>query len=763
MDLSKNVKLKIFLKYCLYFFLFFVCFKAGLKEQIYPFGFAIYFGLIWCNQNVFGISGLFLLAGFLSNFSLYLLLGNAIFIVLFLLIYGIHYKLKKSFKYLHIIIYSCLCNLPILFIKFFYLKAQLYALFVEFFLGLLFTFVCIKLFESICIRGIVGKRTNLENSCFLVFVTILFCGISTLSFYEIDLIKFFIPIGLLILAYIYNFSGVMLMAGCMGVGAILGSDAFQYLTLSVIYALAVCLFKTKNKYISSVAIILSEVFCGFYLNLYGNYQVLHIVPVLVAVVLFMLLPYKILDKFAQDLQMYGLTQSNVINRNRELLYKRLVKLSDVFSEMNKVFRTMISGGVANSSAKKMMLDEVKIKTCSNCPKLGKCYKIHEQETINNLNHMIEIGVERGKVNLLDVPTAFAGKCEKLNLVVSCINDLITQLKNYAGLMNNIDASKVMLAEQLLGVSYIMRDLSQEVKTEVNFEKGIEKKIIDELLYNNIICSDALVFEGSDQIMSVTIAVRNEDSQKSIISKIVSKICKTKMSVCEESSSQRAGFKILTLKTTSKFDCLFGVATKTKTGSVASGDCYSVIKINDSKYLFAVCDGMGSGTKAQSTSSTAIGLLENFYKAGFEKEIIMSSVNKLLTLGREDVFSALDLCVLDVREGIGDFIKMGAPESFIKHIESIDTVSIEALPLGIIQNVETKAKQIFVTAGDYIVMFTDGISDGYKNIEELSDYINNLTNFGPQEMANQILEHTLAINGNVAKDDMTVVVVRIFNN
>jgi stage II sporulation protein E len=336
-----------------------------------------------------------------------------------------------------------------------------------------------------------------------------------------------------------------------------------------------------------------------------------------------------------------------------------------------------------------------------------------------------------------------------------------QYKNYAGIMNNIDASKVMLAEQLLGVSKIMRDLSLEVNSGVDFEKGKEKKIIDELTYNNIICSDALVFEDREQTLSATLAIRKEDSLKASISKVVSKICACKMDVVVEESSSRAGWQVLTLKSAPKYDCIFGVATKAKTGSETSGDCYSIIKINDGKYLFALCDGMGSGKKAEEVSSTAIGLIENFYKAGFDENIILSSVNKLLSLGQDDVFSALDICVVNVRDGSSNFIKMGAPESYIKHKDTTNIIEIGALPLGIIQNTDAKTKQVYISSGDKIIMFTDGISDSFKSSDELCDYINNISTGNPQEIADQILNKALANNKKIAKDDMSVIVTKIF--
>jgi len=120
-----------------------------------------------------------------------------------------------------------------------------------------------------------------------------------------------------------------------------------------------------------------------------------------------------------------------------------------------------------------------------------------------------------------------------------------------------------------------------------------------------------------------------------------------------------------------------------------------------------------------------------------------------------------LCVIDTREGVGDFVKMGAPESFVKHKETIDTISLEALPLGIVQNVQTQNKQMYLTSGDRIVLFTDGISDGFKSLDKLRDFVNNLSNSNPQEMAEAIVNKVLTLNGKVAKDDMSVIVAKVF--
>lgn len=170
--------------------------------------------------------------------------------------------------------------------------------------------------------------------------------------------------------------------------------------------------------------------------------------------------------------------------------------------------------------------------------------------------------------------------------------------------------------------------------------------------------------------------------------------------------------------------------------------------------------MGSGEKAERTSSLAIGLVENFYKAGFNNEIILSSINKLLSLNRDEIFSALDVCVVDLRAGMADFIKLGAPQSYLKHKSEIEEISGGALPLGIVQDVTPMIVKKALKSGDFVYLFTDGISDSFPSEHALADFVNNQTSLNPQTLAEGLINHALTLAGG-AKDDMTVIVAKVF--
>jgi stage II sporulation protein E len=261
--------------------------------------------------------------------------------------------------------------------------------------------------------------------------------------------------------------------------------------------------------------------------------------------------------------------------------------------------------------------------------------------------------------------------------------------------------------------------------------------------------------------NVTLIVRKGDTQNHKIEEIVSKICRCKMSLTKIETSKRAGWNVLSLKTAPKFAMAFGTASIKKDTSSVSGDAYSIIKLAHDKFLLALCDGMGSGKNAQKTASTAISLVENFYKAGFDNEIILSSVNKLLSLNSTDNFTALDICVLDMQNGTLDFVKMGAPESFIKHTNTTTKILGGTLPLGIVQDAQPIVIKQIISNGDFVFMFTDGITESFETEEMLEDFINNLTSLNPQTLADEVIKKAHTLSGG-ARDDMTVLVAKIFS-
>jgi stage II sporulation protein E len=183
-------------------------------------------------------------------------------------------------------------------------------------------------------------------------------------------------------------------------------------------------------------------------------------------------------------------------------------------------------------------------------------------------------------------------------------------------------------------------------------------------------------------------------------------------------------------------------------------------------MMAISDGMGKGKKAYEESSITIDILEKMMDSKIDEEIIIDTINNILMLKSSDeMFSTLDLGIIDLKKGILSTIKMGACSTYIKRSTGeIELISTASLPVGILSDVNIERDSRKVKEGDYIIMVSDGIIDAGKN-KNLGDnwviyFLKNLKTTNPKEISKEILNKALDIQENNVEDDMTVLVTKM---
>ena len=212
----------------------------------------------------------------------------------------------------------------------------------------------------------------------------------------------------------------------------------------------------------------------------------------------------------------------------------------------------------------------------------------------------------------------------------------------------------------------------------------------------------------------------------------------------------------------KFDVIFGSARKVKEKSLQSGDVHTLVKISERKFLVALCDGMGSGERARKISSASISLVENLYRAGFSSEFILKTVNKLLITCFEECFTTLDVAVFDLESAKCDFIKVGSADSYIKSRDFAKRVSCCSMPLGILEEIRPATSTETLEDGDVVFLVSDGVTDSFPDRDAMLEFISSVDCVNPQECAKLLLDRCLANDGGQAKDDMTVLTMRVFS-
>ena len=177
----------------------------------------------------------------------------------------------------------------------------------------------------------------------------------------------------------------------------------------------------------------------------------------------------------------------------------------------------------------------------------------------------------------------------------------------------------------------------------------------------------------------------------------------------------------------------------------------------------------SRKKAYDESSVTIDILENMMEAKIDKEIVINTINNMLLLkSSEEIFSTLDLGIIDLKKGRLETVKMGACSTYIsRENKDVDLISSSSLPVGILSEVNLDRHNVKIKDGDFIIMVSDGIVDAGKNNDFgenwLIYFLKKLTTANPKEIANQILDRALELQLGDVEDDMTVLVTKVTSN
>lgn len=756
-----KVNLFVLLKYFLIFVLLYIFSSASIKGNIHPFAFGFYFALLWCEQDILITSGLFLLSNYLTFFSFTYLLAALFCVYIAIMFFLLHRKIKKPINYFLLAVYAVISQLS----NFYFISQGEFIVnnIVSIFLGVLFMYVCLNIFKYLLLRGVSLKLTIDETMCLGVFCLVFALGISSMQIFNIKILTVLGVFFILLTTYVYNSGSGIICGVLFGLGYAINYNSFSYVAIFAIFGVVALAFKHKIRYFSVLAVLLCEVVFGLYFKIYESFSIFNVVAVAIGEVMFLLINNNLL-KIIQ-IMLGGLSEQtavrNVVNRSRDGLCKRMYEISDVFFEMNKVFRGLIKGVLPAQDACNMLIEEVQDKVCKDCPERHKCWRVLNVETYEVFSDIVSAGFERGKVLILDIPPFLSSRCNRITSLLSAINQLITSYKQYTTMVSNMDSSRVLVAEQLQGVSKLMRVLADETKQNVSFDISKENTIIEELNYKNIVCSEAVLYEQNKGIINLTLIVRTKDLLKDKIEKVASKICSCKMIITEIYNSTIEGFSTVELKTAPSYDIVFGCSGGAKFNNTVSGDTYSFLKLSNDKVLLGICDGMGNGQNAKITSDTAISLIENFYKAGFDNETVLSSVNKLLTLNADEKFSAIDLCIVDLNLASADFIKLGSPESILKRKDNIEILCSSALPLGILDEIKPTIIKKLINYEDMIILCSDGVVDSFSSVDEFSIFVNGLETLNPQVLSDAIMERVVQNYNNEMKDDCTVICARVF--
>ncbi len=436
-----------------------------------------------------------------------------------------------------------------------------------------------------------------------------------------------------------------------------------------------------------------------------------------------------------------------INRNRRAVGEQLYEVSALFREIGNSFLEE-----DEPAAPAYVRDSLVEAVCKSCPRRKAC---HSSPLYEDLLRLIAVGCAKGKVSLVDLPETVAGDCPNSAGILFTLNQRLVEYRRYMNELDNARAGRRLLSEQALGVSEILRNIALEQSEEYAFSQ--EEDAIQKALAAAGILSSELFAYGEGDCLTVSLTAAEGVNVKRLTG-AVSEALNASFSLAEK-IPLTADLACYVLRRSARFDGAFGIASLPKAGTEASGDTHSLLKIDEKRFLVALSDGMGSGESARAVSDRTLSLLESFYKAKMPSEVILSTVNRLLSFSADESFSCLDLAAVDLQTGMVDVVKIGSPVGFILTAEKLRVLEGESLPIGVLEQVRPATIRAQLNENDFLIFMSDGVTSAF-NSTALYHYLSELHPLNPQSLAENILSAALERYGGVAEDDMTVLAVRL---
>lgn len=445
--------------------------------------------------------------------------------------------------------------------------------------------------------------------------------------------------------------------------------------------------------------------------------------------------------------------------------EQIEKYAEAFYSLAKMFLNMPCQKERLSDGDlEILFEQVKGDVCQGCGRASICW---EDNYFASCRMLYELFME------LQYEGEFSGRIKsEVNTICARGKRLMLSMRNdYEDarrmLMwnNRMMEQRQAVGEQIFQTAELLKRTSAGFSGVPQMEEKIWKKLKRELRFLDISLINLRVFlcEGERMEIYLTLTARRRTfvSAKTI-AEALSDCCQEKMRPAWDCrgavTEEPANFHFVP---DTRFQLFCGIAKITKAGELVSGDNFTLLQKDTGKVVMSLADGMGSGIDACLESEKVIELLEQFLEAGFPQETAVRMINSCMLLqNQQQMFSTIDLCMIDLYNAKCDMIKSGAAATFISSGNEIEVISSNAFPAGLLQQSDYECMQRQLSSGSTIIMMTDGVLEAMPEEhreERMVELIKKTESANAREHARRLMERICLMQKLQARDDMTILI------
>lgn len=603
-----------------------------------------------------------------------------------------------------------------------------------------------------------------ELICIAFFGVLLILGIGDINLFGIYPRGIAASFLAVVAAYLGGAGVGAAVAAAAGFGAALGGADISYIAILAISAATAGMMRKMHKGGVALGFMISCAIMTVYARAAELSALIPLVESAVASLALLFMPRRALAFLGSyvDANLLRLREQGIqMAQFRRAAVGRLREVADVFgSAAETMLRYAQRDGSESIS---YMISEIPENACAKCMFFKSCWDDDFANTYTHMKRMYAKYARRGTLKEQDLGAAFARKCISPGAVCAECNRVFERYSANRRFEEKLLESRELVGRQLAGVARIMRNMSETVQEDMQLRPETEEAVRLALDAAGIAVRDVSAETcGGQLFVELTLkSCGGAGACRKRIAPILSRACGVPME-CPPPEGRCGMAKLCTLRYAQALAWTIScaVAAEPRVGSNVSGDCHAIVPLRDGRQMLLLCDGMGSGEKAAGESAAAANLVEEFYRAGFDEDTILESINKLLILSSADeTFSTLDLAMIDRATGTVKFTKVGAAHSYIVSAQgNISRLDAGSLPIGILDEFHPVVHEARLADGDMILMMTDGVADVAE--EMLEDISAACRRGSSREAADSILSAAIARQGGAPQDDMTVLAARL---
>lgn len=454
----------------------------------------------------------------------------------------------------------------------------------------------------------------------------------------------------------------------------------------------------------------------------------------------------------QDSLSGGALRANIVMRLRHAS-QALAGVSASVEEISKKLNTVCAPSLQG------VYDRAVETVCAGCGLSAVCWRKHKDQTLENFAQLGKPLKEKERVETADFLKEFSDRCGRAGEMRDEIN------KNYARYLLR-EAAQLRAAQVREAVeghfrttAGLLEEMAGEFSLYQHFDEEAAQRVASIMRDNGVAPLEVCCRVDKFGRMTIEAEIQRERQKRlnrGAFTREISAACgRVFAPPCVSSAGERCRIQ---MSQRPLLQVGRGFSQYSAGGGAFCGDSTNVFYDGCGRLIAVLSDGMGTGGRAAVDGAMTSAMAESLLKAGIGFDSMLQTVNAaLMAKSGDETLATMDIACIDLFTGRTELRKAGAACTILRRGRRAEAIEASSVPVGIMPGVEFAACTRELTAGDLVVMVSDGVvATGHEWLMDLVLGWDEEEN--PNLLAQRVTEEAKKRRSDGHEDDVTALVL-----